>query len=176
MEAAQHGSRTKQDTNVIGNRQQHKGQEGRNKCLCLLIFLLLRIIHVYITLYIVFVDNVFSFIPRSLLAQDSVHTQNTQSGTELYTLCTTLMLCILIVCHTCVFDCVSCLLEFSLSELLGEWHHDRRQSLLKDVIELLRTPTNLPSPQASTSNALTHTGTRWAIERFRYKVCLWPTY
>ncbi|XP_070985587.1 uncharacterized protein [Oncorhynchus clarkii lewisi] len=75
---------------------------------------------------------------RSLLAQDSVHTQNIQS-------------------------------EFSLSELLGEWQHDRRQSLLKDVMELLRTPTNLPSPQASTSNALTHTGTRWAIERFRYK-------
>uniref|UniRef100_A0A8C8FL36 Shelterin complex subunit TPP1/Est3 domain-containing protein n=1 Tax=Oncorhynchus tshawytscha TaxID=74940 RepID=A0A8C8FL36_ONCTS len=106
---------------------------------------------------------------RSLLAQDSVHTQNTQSGTELYTLCTTLVICILIVCHTCVYDCVSCLPEFSLSELLGEWQHDWRQSLLKDVMELLRTPTNLPSPQASTSNALTHTGTRWAIERFRYK-------
>ncbi|XP_064848969.1 uncharacterized protein LOC135558771 isoform X2 [Oncorhynchus masou masou] len=75
---------------------------------------------------------------RSLLAQDSVQTQNTQS-------------------------------EFSLSELLGEWQHDWRQSLLKDVMELLRTPTNPPSPQASTSNALTHTGTRWAIERFRYK-------
>ncbi|XP_038825324.1 uncharacterized protein LOC120024988 isoform X1 [Salvelinus namaycush] len=75
---------------------------------------------------------------RSLLAQDSVHTQNTQS-------------------------------EFSLSELLGEWQHDWRQSLLEDVMELLRTPTNPPSPQASTSNALTHTGTRWAIERFRYK-------
>ncbi|XP_035594387.1 adrenocortical dysplasia protein homolog isoform X1 [Oncorhynchus keta] len=75
---------------------------------------------------------------RSLLAQDSVHTQNTQS-------------------------------EFSLSELLGEWQHDWRQSLLKDVMELLRTPTNLPSPQASTSNALTYTGTRWAFERFRYK-------
>ncbi|XP_023851332.1 uncharacterized protein acd [Salvelinus sp. IW2-2015] len=75
---------------------------------------------------------------RSLLAQDSVHTQNTQS-------------------------------EFSLSELLGEWQLDWRQSLLEDVMELLRTPTNPPSTQASTSNALTHTGTRWAIERFRYK-------
>ncbi|XP_029495164.1 uncharacterized protein LOC115112310 isoform X3 [Oncorhynchus nerka] len=75
---------------------------------------------------------------RSLLAQDSVHTQNTQS-------------------------------EFSLSELLGEWQHDWRQSLLKDVMELLRTPTNPPSSQPSTYHALTHTGTRWAIERFRYK-------
>ncbi|XP_041715638.2 adrenocortical dysplasia protein homolog isoform X2 [Coregonus clupeaformis] len=75
---------------------------------------------------------------RSLLAQDSVHTQNTQS-------------------------------EFSLSELLGEWQHDWRQSLLEDVMELLRTPTNPPSPQPSTSNGLTHTGTRWAIERVRYK-------
>ncbi|CAB1339380.1 unnamed protein product [Coregonus sp. 'balchen'] len=36
-------------------------------------------------------------------------------------------------------------------------------------MELLRTPTNPPSPQPSTSNALTHTGTRWAIERVRYK-------
>ncbi|XP_055777012.1 uncharacterized protein LOC129854233 [Salvelinus fontinalis] len=75
---------------------------------------------------------------RSLLAQDSIHTQNTQS-------------------------------EFSLSELLGEW----RQSLLKDVMELLRTPTNPPSPQPTTSTSNTLTGTRWAIERFRYKRRVW---
>ncbi|KAM9545118.1 uncharacterized protein ACWYII_036182 isoform 1-T1 [Salvelinus alpinus] len=79
---------------------------------------------------------------RSLLAQDSVHTQNTQS-------------------------------EFSLSELLGEWQHDWRQSLLKDVMELLRTPTNPPSSQPSTSTSNTLTGTRWAIERFRYKRRVW---
>jgi hypothetical protein len=30
MSAAQHGRSTKQDTNIIGHRQQHKGQEGRD--------------------------------------------------------------------------------------------------------------------------------------------------
>ena len=30
MAATQHGSRTKQGTNTIGHRQQHKGQEGRD--------------------------------------------------------------------------------------------------------------------------------------------------
>ena len=30
MAAAQHGSSTKQSTNIIGHRQQHQGQEGRD--------------------------------------------------------------------------------------------------------------------------------------------------
>ena len=30
MVAAQHGSTTKQGTNIIGHSQQHKGQEGRD--------------------------------------------------------------------------------------------------------------------------------------------------
>ena len=30
MAVAQHGSSTKHGTNIIGHRQQHKGQEGRD--------------------------------------------------------------------------------------------------------------------------------------------------
>jgi hypothetical protein len=30
MVATQHGSSTKHGTNIIGHRQQHKGQEGRD--------------------------------------------------------------------------------------------------------------------------------------------------
>ena len=30
MVATQHGSSTKQGTNIIGHRQQHKGEEGRD--------------------------------------------------------------------------------------------------------------------------------------------------
>jgi hypothetical protein len=30
MVAAQHGSSTKQGTNIVGHRQQHKGQEDRD--------------------------------------------------------------------------------------------------------------------------------------------------
>uniref|UniRef100_A0A3P8Y6Y2 Shelterin complex subunit TPP1/Est3 domain-containing protein n=1 Tax=Esox lucius TaxID=8010 RepID=A0A3P8Y6Y2_ESOLU len=77
---------------------------------------------------------------RSLLAQNSVHSQVTQS-------------------------------EFNLSDLLGEWQQDWRQSLLEEVMELLRTPIKPPSPQPSSSTAPMHTftGNRWAVDRIRYK-------
>ncbi|KAL1007291.1 hypothetical protein UPYG_G00084600 [Umbra pygmaea] len=76
---------------------------------------------------------------RSLLEQRSLHSQGTQS-------------------------------EFNLSDLLGEWQHDWQQSLLEDVMKLLMTPTT-HSSQPSTSTAPMHiyTGTKWDVERVRYK-------
>ncbi|KAJ7986160.1 hypothetical protein DPEC_G00347900 [Dallia pectoralis] len=61
--------------------------------------------------------------------------------------------------------------EFDLSDLLGEWQQDWRQSLLEEVSKLLRTPLNPSFPMPSTSTAPMHTftGTRWAVDRVLYK-------